>query len=125
MTDCLACVNSTVCLKCPIAYKTNGANNVTCSNCLGSCMTCTTVYDQCTSCYNSTQFRYLSGSSCLCLAGYYDTLSTTNYTCKLCSSVLTNCYLCNNNSTCLQCYTNYYLYTSGSVTQCQQCSIFC
>lgn len=57
--------------------------------------------------------------------GYYDTGSTTNYTCALCSSVLTNCYKCNNNNVCTQCKTNYYLKTAAGKTQCTLCTAEC
>ena len=124
MLGCLACANSTVCLKCSVAFKLNGAN-LQCSDCLVSCKTCLTYYDTCTSCFNNTQNRYLSGSSCVCKDGYYDNSGSANFTCPLCSSVLTKCYLCTNNTVCIQCMTNYFLYISGSITQCQQCNNYC
>lgn len=124
MTGCLACSNPSSCLKCTVAFKYNGAN-LQCSNCLGSCLTCGPFYDTCITC-DPAMNRYLSDTSCLCKLSYYDNSASGSYVCPLCSSVLTNCYLCTNNSVCTQCQTNYYLYTSASgKKECQVCSIYC
>ena len=123
MPGCLICTVSTTCIKCSVAFKPNGANN-NCSNCYGTCQTCGPNYDNCITCYPA-QNRTLSGTSCNCKDGYYDISATGNYTCPLCSSVLTNCYLCTVATVCTQCQSNYYLYTSASKTQCDVCSKYC
>ena len=104
----------------------NGAN-LQCSNCYGTCMTCSYWYNNCLTCYSS-QYRNLSTTNCNCLPGYYDQIATTtptNFTCGLCSAVLTFCYQCTNTSVCTECQTNYYLYTSSGKTQCQLCTPYC
>lgn len=113
MSGCLACSNSTVCLKCSVAFKYYGTN-LQCSNCHPTCQTCLTFYDQCSVCYPTTQFRYLKDTSCLCMDGYYDIQNTSVYVCPLCSSALTFCYLCTNNTICLQCQAMYYTVQHGS-----------
>lgn len=123
MSGCVACSNKNSCLKCAVAFKYNGPN-LQCSNCLPSCQTCGTFYDTCLTCYLA-QNRYLSGTSCLCSAGYYDNSTSGNYACIMCSSVLTYCYICTNNTICAQCQANYFLYTSAGKTQCQQCNQYC
>jgi hypothetical protein len=98
MPGCLACAVSNICLSCSVAYKLNGTLTQ-CSNCYGTCLTCSYWYNSCLTC-SSSQFRYLNGTNCNCLNGYYDLQSSGTYTCALCSSVLTNCYLCDNNTVC-------------------------
>lgn len=93
MPGCLACMNNNTCMNCAVAYKMNGIY-LQCSNCYGTCQTCSYWYNDCLTCYPS-QNRNLSTTNCNCLPGYYDQISSNNnYTCGLCSSVLTFCYKC-------------------------------
>ena len=123
MPGCLACANSSICFKCSVAFKYNGAN-LQCSNCFPTCQTCMKFYDECSTCYPA-QNRAISGTKCLCKISYFDNSTSGNYTCPLCSSVLTYCYLCTNSTVCTQCLPNYYTYTFSGKTQCQQCDKYC
>ena len=71
ISGCIACANSSDCIKCEIAYKYSGAN-LHCSDCHYSCLTCGDFYDTCVTCSDGLHNRWLNGTKCQCKDGYYD-----------------------------------------------------
>jgi hypothetical protein len=77
-----------------------------CLSCAYSCYTCsnTTTPTNCTSCNSVVNYRTLSGTTCICLPGYYDagvaTCATCGYTCATCtnSSACATCSAANQRS---------------------------
>ena len=122
MPGCLACSNSSVCFSCQVAFKYNGTN-LQCSDCHETCATCDEFYDECLTC-NANQYRELDGTDCVCQAGYYD-VQPSSYTCSLCSGDLDYCYLCDNNTVCLECEPHYYFVTNGGIKECEACNQYC
>ena len=128
---------------CPAGTYYN-ATNAMCKDCFYTCKTCS-GYPACTDC-NSTDNRYLNGTSCLPNAGYFDNgtayapactphcIDCTNLTVciscdpgyiingsSLCESVcMQGCTICPNMSVCTVCDTANGYYLVGSV--CQYCN---
>lgn len=107
--------------------------NTTSSSCLPcdpTCYTCsnTTSSTNCTSCNSTTDHRVLSGTTCVCMPGYYSTGNTIcaacNYTCATCTNA-TGCLTCSGtnlrtlNSGQCPCNTNY---TNNGTALCVACS---
>ncbi len=60
---------------------------MTCLACSITCDQCVSTSTNCTSCRVGT-FRTLTGSTCSCVAGYYDDY---NISCKLCDYTCATC----------------------------------
>jgi proprotein convertase subtilisin/kexin type 5 len=98
-------------------------------------LSCTTSATNCITCDGSSQFRTLSGSSCICSNGYFDP-GTGSPICVMCSNA---CATCNSNfSNCLtcagtistrlaapSCACKAKFYDDGSSADCQSCHYSC
>ena len=82
---------------CP-PYMYASSSNMTCEPCYYSCYSCsnTTASSNCTNC-SLLNFRVLTGTSCLCKAGYYENGVAT------CLACMNTCATCTNGTECESC----------------------
>ena len=67
--------------QCPARTFVNGTS-LQCDRCPYQCYTCDDSYLGCLSCNATTDFRYLNGSNCLPMPGYYETFLTMSGSCS-------------------------------------------
>ncbi len=79
-------------------------NDPLCHICDVKCTECITKNNTCTSCYITTQFRTLSGTSCVCLPNYWERPPENND--PVCFHCHARCKLCTSDTidTCTVCY---------------------
>ncbi|KAL4496784.1 hypothetical protein ABPG73_011750, partial [Tetrahymena malaccensis] len=115
-TTCTSCQDASqyydpVAQKCAFSCE-YGANPISpsfiCQSCLKTtCKQCSqSNLSQCTSCFSDGLYQYLQDGDCVqnCSSKYY----ADGLDCKLCSSKIPNCDLCNSDG-CLNCSSTYYL----------------
>ncbi len=93
-----------------------------CKPCPTGCASCDPMIpDTCTNCDAVIDFRVLVNGSCKCMDGYYQH-TISDVICTPCSIFDSNCKNCdfNQNFSCFDCVSGWYLDTYGS---CQQCSM--
>lgn len=99
---------------CQSGYYDDGANEL-CLACNAACLLCTnSLTTSCTSC-NSTNYLFLSRTTCFvtCPDNYFGNPLTM--TCDACSA---NCVHCTDANTCTSCITNIYLYSGVCYNVC-------
>ncbi len=87
ISDCITCLNLTVCSICNTTFYWNSTLTI-CASCPAACTNCT----------NSTFCL-----ACLSNNTYY---LGTNNTCLLCTSAMPDCLECTSSSACITCLTN-------------------
>ncbi len=152
---CLVCIGTiTNCTSCKSIYKLYGnscvdvcpagtyegslagVNNIACVDCSVSCLTCSLLGTNCTSCASNT---YLWNFTCVATCPTQTYLNVTlnacvkcQYPCVTCASAANNCTTCttgyvhNTDNTCSsQCSDGSYLHTdpSTNVTSCVTCAL--
>jgi hypothetical protein len=109
--------------------------NSWCQSCDPICYSCSSVSTACTGCYTASQYRVLSGSTCICNTGYFDNgvnivCVPCHYSCTQCtSSTFSSCTACDLavdhrqilGNAC-PCIVNYY---DSGVTICSSCYYSC
>ena len=125
LDNCYLCDTDTVCLQCqPFYYFVTNGGVKECELCNKYCETCSVESDKCASCNNVTYHRTLSGTTCVCEAGYVSI--NNSVPCSQCSVLNSGCLACTNATICTSCDTGYYLKVHNSSTHlCQLCPYYC
>ena len=101
---------------CPTGTYVNTTSKL-CLACSFTCETCSSS-SLCLTC-SSSNFRYLNGTSCKPIVGYYENGTAIAAACSV--PLGSPCLNCTNNVTCVSCANGYYL----SAGQCSICSLNC
>lgn len=99
-------------------------STMTCLPCRYDCYTCTNA-SGCATCNSTTDYRYLNGTSCRAVDGYYDDGSNAT----VASQCTSPCATCQTTATyCLSCISGYYLQSHTciscglAITDCLTCN---
>lgn len=89
------------------------------AQCQSPCRSCNVATDSssCTSCYNFSIYKTLSGTQCLnsCIDGQYQVTQSFMFYCLSCPS---SCSKCTSNTTCQQCKPTYIYFNYTCLSNC-------
>lgn len=114
--------NKTCLTVCPTGYY--ASTDLICIACSSTCLTCSIIGTNCTSCNLSSGYPALNitnyTGSCLtsCPNTFYLNKNATPAQCALCDSTINHCYFCSDINVCTKCVAGFFLQNSQCVSSC-------